>query len=54
MVDWQTKEWLESEFQDIKEQLDAIKRHLNIEDEEDFLDEETNEEEESKDFNVEL
>jgi hypothetical protein len=33
-MDWQTKEHIDSRFDDLEEKIDSIRRHLKIEDEE--------------------
>jgi len=39
-MDWQTKEYIDSRFDDLEEKIDSIRRHLKIEDEEENFDEE--------------
>ena len=42
-MDWQTKEYIDSRFDSLEEQMDSITKHLNIE-EEDFDDEDLEDE----------
>jgi len=45
-MDWQTKEHIDSRFDEVLDEITTIKEHLNIVDEEDY-EEETDEEESS-------
>jgi len=52
-MDWQTKEEIDSQFADINDKLDSIMRHLNIEEEElDVDDDSEPEEEASEELNI--